>query len=354
MLESIVTNQPKLSKEEYKPYHDALVDRLVVLQQEAKKAGTGVVVLFEGWKGAGKGSRISDLIYHLDARGVSVHVTEDFDPAEAERTRSSDFGATGYYPTMQQFWKALGPRDAITIFDRGWYSALIDHVFNEMHINSNKKRKRVKKRARQTVDAAVEEIRAFERQLVDDGYIVVKFFFHITEKTQRERLLKLYNDPATSWRVSDRDLRQMLDYPAIYKLYDQLLESTDFDEAPWTLLAAEDKRRANLAVAEELVNLLDRSQRKRRTPLPSKQRRRQRRILRPRVMRMPMWMSASVRLKRTSSFFWLLKSVCGWLSSKPHRLRIHHPANYPRLEEVNHTLFAAKITSVSSRNSRRY
>lgn len=95
MLESIVTNQPKLSKEEYKPYHDALVDRLVVLQQEAKKAGTGVVVLFEGWKGAGKGSRISDLIYHLDARGVSVHVTEDFDPAEAERTRSSDFGANG-------------------------------------------------------------------------------------------------------------------------------------------------------------------------------------------------------------------------------------------------------------------
>ena len=107
------------------------------------------------------------------------------------------------------------------------------------------------------MDAAVEEIKAFERQLVDDGYIVVKFFFHITEKTQRERLLKLYNDPATSWRVSDRDLRQMLDYPAIYKLYDQLLESTDFDEAPWTLLAAEDKRRANLAVAEELVNLLE-------------------------------------------------------------------------------------------------
>ena len=95
---------------------------------------------------------------------------------------------------MRQFWKALGPRDAITIFDRGWYSALIDDVFNEMHINSNKKRKRVKKRARQTVDAAVEEIKAFERQLVDDGYIVVKFFFHITEKTQRERLLKLYND----------------------------------------------------------------------------------------------------------------------------------------------------------------
>lgn len=257
MLESIDINQPKLSKEEYKPYHDTLVDRLVVLQQEAKKAGTGVVVLFEGWKGAGKGSRISDLIYHLDARGVSVHVTEDFDPEEAQRTRSNDFGATGYYPTMQQFWKALGPRDAITIFDRGWYSALIDHVSNEMRSVPNKKRKRIKKRTRATVERAIEEIRSFERQLVEDGYIVVKFFFHITERTQRERLLKLHNDPATAWRVSDRDLRQMLDYPDTYKLYDQLLAATDFEQAPWTLLAAEDKRRANLAVAEELVTVLE-------------------------------------------------------------------------------------------------
>lgn len=256
MLESIDTDQPKLTKEEYKPYHDALVDRLVVLQQDAKKAGTGVVVLFEGWKGAGKGSRISDLIYHLDARGVSVHVTEDFDPDEAKKTQSPDFGATGYHPTMQQFWEALGPRDAITIFDRGWYSALIDHVSNEMHTAPDKKRKRIKKRTRATVERSVQEIKAFERQLVDDGYIVVKFFFHITEKTQRERLLKLYNDPATSWRVSDRDLRQMLDYPDTFKLYDQLLEATDFDEAPWTLLAAEDKRRANLAVAEKLVDVL--------------------------------------------------------------------------------------------------
>ncbi len=256
MLASIDTKQPKLSKEEYKPFHDALVDRLVVLQQEAKKAGTGLVVLFEGWKGAGKGSRISDLIYHLDARGVSVHVTEDFDPEEAKRTRAEDFGATGYYPTMQQFWKALGPRDAITIFDRGWYSALIDHVSNEMHTAPDKKRKRVKRRTRETVEVAIEEINAFERQLVDDGYMVVKFFLHITEKTQRKRLIKLHNDPATSWRVSDHDLRQMLDYPETYKLYEKLLEATNLEKTPWTLLDAEDKRRVNLAVAETLVDVL--------------------------------------------------------------------------------------------------
>lgn len=257
MLDKINMKQPKLSKEEYKPYHDALVDRLVVLQQEAKKAGTGVVVLFEGWKGAGKGSRISDLIYHLDARGVSVHVTEDFDPEEAAKTRSKDFGATGYYPTMQQFWKALGPRDSITIFDRGWYSALIDHVTSEAHSSSSKKLKTIKRRTQETVEESIEEIKAFEKQLVDDGYLVVKFFFHISENTQRKRLFKLHNNPATSWRVSDHELQQALNYPNTYKLYNQLLKATDFEHAPWTLLAAEDKRRVNLEVARELVDVIE-------------------------------------------------------------------------------------------------
>ncbi len=65
MLESIDFSRPHLSKEEYKPRRDALMEELVVLQQEAVKKGVGLVVLFEGWNGAGKGSRISDLMYNL-------------------------------------------------------------------------------------------------------------------------------------------------------------------------------------------------------------------------------------------------------------------------------------------------
>ena len=79
MLEQLNLNAPKMSKEEYKPIHDELVKKLVVLQQEARRKGVGLVVLFEGWSGAGKGSRISDLMYELDARATSVHVTEDID-----------------------------------------------------------------------------------------------------------------------------------------------------------------------------------------------------------------------------------------------------------------------------------
>ena len=69
MLDSVRMGTQKVSKAEYKVRFKELVSRLVVLQQEAKKTrALGTVVLFEGWKGAGKGSRISDLLYHLDAR----------------------------------------------------------------------------------------------------------------------------------------------------------------------------------------------------------------------------------------------------------------------------------------------
>ena len=63
MLETVDFTRPDLEKDEYKRQHDELVDKLVVLQQQARSRGAGLVVLFEGWNGAGKGSRISDLMF---------------------------------------------------------------------------------------------------------------------------------------------------------------------------------------------------------------------------------------------------------------------------------------------------
>ena len=101
MLESVDLSRPPLSKEEYKPRRDALMEELVVLQQEAVKKGVGLVVLFEGWNGAGKGSRISDLMYNLDARATSVYVTEDLDVKAARSFAGARQGVTGFYPVMQ-------------------------------------------------------------------------------------------------------------------------------------------------------------------------------------------------------------------------------------------------------------
>ena len=107
MLEKIDFDVAPITKEEYKPVHDELVKRLIVLQQQAHSKGIGLVVLFEGWNGAGKGGRISDLLYKLDARATSVHVTEKYDVKNAKRFQRMGQGVTGYSPQMQQDRKSV-------------------------------------------------------------------------------------------------------------------------------------------------------------------------------------------------------------------------------------------------------
>ena len=200
MLESVDLSRPPLSKEEYKPRRDALMEELVVLQQEAVKKGVGLVVLFEGWNGAGKGSRISDLMYNLDARATSVYVTEDLDVKAARSFAGARQGVTGFYPVMQEFWRALGPRGAITFYDRGWYTAATQHLlyteFGALSLGgpgggAGKGGKKAGKKAVAAVERARDERHIdflhryltsaadFEQQLVDDGYVVVKFFVHV-------------------------------------------------------------------------------------------------------------------------------------------------------------------------------
>ena len=79
MLEQIDFTAEKLDRDTFKSEYKELIAKLVVLQQKARSAGVGIVALFEGWGGAGKGSRISDLMYELDARATSVHVTRELD-----------------------------------------------------------------------------------------------------------------------------------------------------------------------------------------------------------------------------------------------------------------------------------
>ena len=275
MLEQLNLNAPKMSKEEYKPIHDELVKKLVVLQQEARRKGVGLVVLFEGWSGAGKGSRISDLMYELDARATSVHVTEDIDVKAAFKFAGTEWGVTGYDPLMREFWKVLGERGTITFYDRGWYTTAAEQALIEV---SNNKPAVMKKLVKQAKNQPIAEIGAakarhelhgdvvtayqhiahdFEQMLVDDGYVVVKLFVHVSKKAQRNRLESLRNNPKTSWRVSEDKLAHAQYYDKAYEVYDQLLEGSNFAFAPWTLVNGEDRRTANVQVAEALVGAIE-------------------------------------------------------------------------------------------------
>lgn len=256
MLDKIDFDVAPISKDEYKPEHDALVKRLTVLQQEAHNKGIGVVVLFEGWDGAGKGGRISDLLYNLDARATSVHVTEGFDVQSARLFHEQHLGAHDYYPMMQQFWKALGPRGNMTFFDRGWYEAAVRRLLiAQPHLSIDDLK--VDDSPDREVEQYIDALGTFERQLVDDGYLVLKFFLHIRKKTQRQRLKRLAADPATAWRVSKGALKGIDRYDDQIEMFETMLSRTNFDYAPWVVLNGEDKRRANLGIVRTIVTALD-------------------------------------------------------------------------------------------------
>lgn len=249
MLDKIDFKAEPLEKSAYQPRYDTLIKKLVALQQQARSKGVGLVVLFEGWNGAGKGSRISELMFNLDARAASAFIPEDVSAEETRAFAKRGNGVTGFFPFMQQYWKALGERGSITFVDRGWYTSATELTL-ACHANDQAALREGAQRCART-------IRGFERQLVDDGYAVVKFFLHVRKDAQRKRLERLHDDPATRWRVPDKKLASAKHYEDQYEMFDRLLEASNFDFAPWVLVNGEDKRLARLTIAQTLVNEIE-------------------------------------------------------------------------------------------------
>ena len=255
VLEKIDFDTPKMDKAEYKERYDVLVSKLAVLQAQAVAKGIGMVVLLEGWSGAGKGSRISDLLYHMDARATSVHVTDDVDEDRCRGLRDINRDIMDYHPFMEEFWKELGPRGNITFFNQGWYNKAGQSLFFNPpydEVEAFVKPEEASAALKTMRDSLFNSVRSFEEQVSADGYIVKKFFLHISQKTQKERLRELAADPETAWRVDEADLRELKIYDRLYDAYDSMVERTNYDFAPWTVLNGEDKRAVNLAIITEI------------------------------------------------------------------------------------------------------
>jgi polyphosphate:AMP phosphotransferase len=241
MLEGFDFSKADISKSDYKTKRDALIEQLVLAQQAAITKQRGVVVLFEGWAGAGKGTQISDIVYNLDARATDVYVTADIDSHDARYFNYLNSGVTGYRPLMQEFWQALGRRGHTTFFDRGWYTKAVEHSLC----------------GALPYPTALRSIEDFERTLVADGYAVIKLFFHMSHKAQLKRLRKLHDNPATAWRAPQEKIERTRHYDDELMLYNRLLDSTSYDFAPWIILNAEDKRQTTLTILQALLNALN-------------------------------------------------------------------------------------------------
>ena len=232
MLDQINLDR-SIAKDEYKPRRDALEIRLGELQRRAQDLGVPLLVVFQGWGAAGKGTQINQLILPLDPRGFTVHTTKD--PTEDEALR----------PFLWRFWRLTPARGRMAILDRSWYGrVLVDRFTGAID--------------QREAERAFRDIRSFERALADDGTVIVKFFLHIARKEQRRRQKKLLANPATSWRVSDYDREQNQRYDDYLHLADQAIAETDADHAPWTAVEATDRRFAALKVGETVAAALER------------------------------------------------------------------------------------------------
>lgn len=230
MLENLDLTR-ETGKAEFKKLKDPLEVKLGELQRRAREAKVPVVIIFEGWDAAGKGTLINELILPLDPRGFTV--------TSASSTSSDE----EFHPFLWRFWCKSPARGRIAIFDRSWYR----RVLAERVEGGLKGRE---------LEESFDDIRAFERQLADDGCVILKFFLHISKDEQKKRFRKLAGNRATAWRVTDEDLERHKLYTPYLKATEDMLARTDSEFAPWTVVEAHDRRFATLKIFNTVISAL--------------------------------------------------------------------------------------------------
>lgn len=212
-----------LTKEEYKEKKEKLAASLCEKQRLLWEKGVSTLILIDGFDGAGKGKVINELILPLTPKSFRVH------------SRITETENELMHPYMWRFWERVPEKGNIDIFEQAWYERVWRDRFKE--------KTKVK-----AVGTAFNEINSFEKMLVDDGVIMLKFMLVISKKEQKKRLAALRDNKETKWRVTKNDLLHNEHYDEYAKLCDEMLVATDTESAPWTLVEAEDDRYAVIKV----------------------------------------------------------------------------------------------------------
>jgi polyphosphate kinase 2 (PPK2 family) len=221
-----------LSREEYKRTLSAMQRRLYNLEKACWDEGASTIVVFEGWDAAGKGTTIATITQRLDARGFKLY------PIAPPRTYEQQ------RPWLWRFWLKAPNRGEMVIFDRSWYGRVLGE--------------RVEGTVTEKVwRDAFRDIVEFERMLADDGTTILKFFLHISKKEQKKRFRAIEADPLESWRVSEDDWARHKKYDEYVVAIEEMLELTESEYAPWTIVEATSKWHARRKVIDTLIGAME-------------------------------------------------------------------------------------------------
>jgi polyphosphate kinase 2 (PPK2 family) len=231
MLEKLDLNQ-KIDKKTYKSMMPKLSNRLFNVEKASWDAGIPVIILFEGWDAAGKGTSIQKLTTPLDPRGFKLY------PIRAARTYEKK------HPWLWRFWLKLPARGEWAIFDRSWYGRVMVERVEGLIPESEWRR-------------AYRDIVDFERTLADDGHVIIKFFMHISKQEQKKRFEKLSKDPLEAWHVSPEDWEHHRRYDDWLLAYEEAFERTETEWGPWTIVEATDRRFTWVKIYQTVIRKLE-------------------------------------------------------------------------------------------------
>ncbi len=232
-----------LSKAEYKARMPLLQLRLLSLARACWKEGIPSMVVLEGWDASGKGSTVRLLAGPLDPRGFKLYAIKA--PRTAEK----------HMPWLWRFWLKVPNYGEMAIFDRSWYGRVLVERVEKLTPKAQ-------------WSAAFQDIADFERALADDGYLIIKFFLHISKAEQKKRLKALEADPMTAWQVEPEDWVHHRKYNQYLAAVEDVLARTETEWAPWTIIEATQRRWARVKVFETLVGRLEAALTARGKPLP--------------------------------------------------------------------------------------
>jgi polyphosphate kinase len=203
----------------------------VKLQEWVRAERVRLVVVFEGRDGAGKGGTIKRMTQYLNPRFARIVAL----PSPTERERGSWY--------FQRYIEQLPTAGEIVLFDRSWYNrAGVEHVMGFC--------------SKEEYGRFLNQCPIFERLLAEDGIVLRKYWFSVSDEEQERRFRSRLDDPMRRWKLSPMDLESMTRWEDYSRAKDEMFVHTDIEEAPWYVVDSADKRRARLNMISHLLSTL--------------------------------------------------------------------------------------------------
>jgi polyphosphate kinase 2 len=229
---SAAPDSPKISDEVYEAELFRLQVEFVKLQEWVRTAGARVVVIFEGRDAAGKGGAIKRITEYLNPRVAHIAAL----PAPSDRERGQ-----WYY---QRYIAHLPAKGEIVLFDRSWYNrAGVEKVMGFCTPAEHA--------------LFLRQTPIFEQMLIDDGILLRKYWFSVSEDEQLRRFKSRLNDPVRQWKLSPMDMESVYRWEDYSRAKDEMMVHTDTPVSPWYVVESDIKKHARLNMMHHLLSSIE-------------------------------------------------------------------------------------------------